>query len=41
MIVFFILVPVLMMGVGALSSIEAPTRMDTPKGYNAVEKKNQ
>lgn len=41
MIVFFILLPVLIIGVEALASIQSPTRMDAPKGYNAVEKKNQ
>lgn len=41
LIVFFILLPALSMGIGALSSIQTPIRMDAPKGYSAVEKKNQ
>ncbi|KXN84197.1 hypothetical protein AN958_00182 [Leucoagaricus sp. SymC.cos] len=41
LIVFFILLPALIMGIEALASIQTPTRMDAPKGYSAVEKKNQ
>ncbi|EKM75749.1 hypothetical protein AGABI1DRAFT_116216 [Agaricus bisporus var. burnettii JB137-S8] len=41
LLVFFILLPVLFIGVGALASIQTPIRMDAPKGYSAVERKNQ
>lgn len=41
LIVFFILLPVLIVGVSALAGIQTPTRMEAPKGFNAVEKKNQ
>jgi len=41
LIVFFILLPVLIAAVSALASIQTPTRMETPKGFSAVEKKNQ
>jgi len=41
LIVFFILLPVLIVGVSALASIQTPTRMEAPKGFSAVEKKNQ
>jgi hypothetical protein len=41
LLVFLILLPALMMGIGALASIQTPTRMDAPKGYNAVERKKQ
>ncbi|KAF9446732.1 hypothetical protein P691DRAFT_783369 [Macrolepiota fuliginosa MF-IS2] len=41
LVIFFIFLPVLIIGVGALASIQAPARMEAPKGYSAVERKNQ
>ncbi|KIJ70633.1 hypothetical protein HYDPIDRAFT_23724 [Hydnomerulius pinastri MD-312] len=40
-VVFFIIVPVLMLGITALSSIQSSLRSEAPKGYNAQEKKTQ
>lgn len=40
LIVFFLLVPMIMMAVNALASIQSPLRLDAPKGPNQ-EKKNQ
>ncbi|KAH9843651.1 vacuolar ATP synthase subunit S1-domain-containing protein [Rhodofomes roseus] len=38
---FFILVPIVLMGVSALASIQSPLQGEAPKGYIASEKKNQ
>jgi hypothetical protein len=40
-IVFFVLVPIMMVGVKALSSIQSPVRLDAPKAFNAQDKKTQ
>jgi hypothetical protein len=42
LIVFFVVVPAVMLGINALASIQAP-RMEAPgaKGFNADAKKNQ
>jgi hypothetical protein len=41
LVTFFILVPVTMLGLNALASIQNPLRMDTSKTFNAQERKNQ
>ncbi len=41
LVVFFVLVPLVFMGISSLASIQSSVRLDTPKGYNAVEKKTQ
>ncbi|KAH7888133.1 hypothetical protein F5I97DRAFT_1865849 [Phlebopus sp. FC_14] len=41
LVVFFILVPVVMLGIMTLASIQSPLRLEAPKGYNAQEKKVQ
>ncbi|EGO01478.1 hypothetical protein SERLA73DRAFT_120152 [Serpula lacrymans var. lacrymans S7.3] len=41
LITFFVLVPIVMLGVSTLSSIQSPLRLEAPKGYNAQEKKVQ
>lgn len=41
LLVFFILVPVVMVGMQALASIQTPIRVDLPKNFNAQERKNQ
>jgi hypothetical protein len=41
LIVFFVLVPVVLIGVNALSSIQSPLREAPPKAFNARDKKNQ
>lgn len=40
-VVLFVLFPVLYMSVSALASIQSSVRLDPPKGFSAVEKKNQ
>lgn len=40
LIVFGLLIPILMVGISALASIQSPLRMDAPKGPS-LEKKNQ
>lgn len=40
-IVFFVLVPIVLLGVSSLASIQSSVRLDAPKGFNAAEKKNQ
>nr|GAT51473.1 predicted protein [Mycena chlorophos] len=41
LITFFVLMPILITGINALSSIQSPVRVDAPKGFDAVERKNQ
>ncbi|KAJ7125410.1 hypothetical protein C8R44DRAFT_618812 [Mycena epipterygia] len=41
LITLFVLVPIVMVGIQALASIQSPLRNEIPKGYNAAEKKNQ
>jgi len=41
LVTFFVLVPVTMLGLNALASIQNPMRMDTSKTFNAQERKNQ
>ncbi|KAF9242951.1 hypothetical protein BU15DRAFT_43339 [Melanogaster broomeanus] len=41
LVVFFILIPVVMLGINALASIQSPLRSEAPKGYSAQEKKAQ
>lgn len=41
LVVFFLLVPIVMLGINALASIQSPLRVEAPKGYNAQDKKNQ
>jgi len=40
-VTFFLLVPIVLFGISALASIQSPLRVESPKGYNAQEKKNQ
>ncbi|KAF7289225.1 hypothetical protein MIND_01383800 [Mycena indigotica] len=40
-ITLFVLLPIIMLGINALGSIQSPLRVDPPKGFDAVEKKNQ
>lgn len=40
-VAFFVLFPVLYMSVSALASIQSSVGSEPPKGFNAVEKKNQ
>lgn len=41
LIVFFVMIPVLVLGITALASIQSPLRTEAPKGYGAHEKKVQ
>lgn len=41
LVVLFVLIPILYLSVSALASIQSSVRSDAPKGFNAVEKKNQ
>jgi len=41
LVTFFVLVPVTMLGLNALASIQNPLRVDTSKTFNAQERKNQ
>jgi hypothetical protein len=41
LVVFFIFVPVLLVGINALASIQNPVRTDVSKSFNAQERKNQ
>ncbi|KAJ7645949.1 vacuolar ATP synthase subunit S1-domain-containing protein [Mycena polygramma] len=41
LITFFILVPVIMVGIQSLVSIQSPLRNEIPKSFDAAEKKNQ
>ena len=39
--VFFVLVPVIMLGVNALASIQSPLRAEAPRSFSAKDKKSQ
>ncbi|KAJ7099334.1 hypothetical protein B0H15DRAFT_877797 [Mycena belliarum] len=41
LVTLFVLVPIVMVGIQALASIQSPMRNELPKGYDASEKKNQ
>ncbi|KAH7921709.1 hypothetical protein BV22DRAFT_708789 [Leucogyrophana mollusca] len=41
LVTFFLIVPIVLMGVTALASIQSPLSSDAPRGYNAQEKKVQ
>ncbi|KAJ7496589.1 hypothetical protein FB451DRAFT_1549683 [Mycena latifolia] len=41
LVTLFVLVPIVMVGIQALASIQSPMRNELPKGYDAAEKKNQ
>jgi hypothetical protein len=41
LVVFFIFMPVLLLGMNALASIQNPVRTDVSKSFNAQERKNQ
>jgi hypothetical protein len=41
LVTFFVLLPIIFIGISALSSIQLPLRTEPPKAYNALEKKNQ
>jgi len=40
-VVFFLLVPIIVLGVNALASIQSPLRAEAPRSFNAKDKKNQ
>jgi len=40
LLTFFLLIPIVLAGVSALSSIQSPLRADAPKGFSARDKKN-
>ncbi|PPQ63954.1 hypothetical protein CVT24_009077 [Panaeolus cyanescens] len=41
LVVFFMVVPLVLIGIKALSSIQSPLRVEAPKGFNAHERKTQ
>ncbi|KAJ3498945.1 hypothetical protein NMY22_g19552 [Coprinellus aureogranulatus] len=41
LVVFFILVPVLFVGINALAGIQNMVKLEAPKGFDARDKKNQ
>ena len=41
LIVLFILLPIIMLGITALASIQSPLKVEAPKSYSAREKKIQ
>jgi hypothetical protein len=41
LITFFVLVPIIILGVSALASIQSPLSSEVPKGFDAQEKKVQ
>ncbi|KAF7362483.1 hypothetical protein MVEN_00596000 [Mycena venus] len=41
LVTLFVLVPVVMVGINALASIQSPMRNEIPKSFDAAEKKNQ
>jgi hypothetical protein len=41
LVTFFVLVPVVMLGISALASIQSPLSSEVPKGFDAQEKKLQ
>jgi len=40
LVAFFIIVPIVLLGISALASIQSPLRLEPPKGYSAQAKKN-
>ena len=40
-LVFFVFVPVIALGINALASLQSPTQTETPRSFNAKDKKNQ
>lgn len=41
LIVLFVLLPIIMLGITALASIQSPLKVEAPKSYSAREKKIQ
>ncbi|KAF8629634.1 hypothetical protein AX15_003367 [Amanita polypyramis BW_CC] len=41
LVVLFVLLPIIMLGISALASIQSPLKVEVPKSYNAREKKIQ
>lgn len=41
LVVFFVFIPIVMLGVNALNSIQSPIRTEAPKYFNAQERKDQ
>ncbi|KAF8876249.1 hypothetical protein BD779DRAFT_1560949 [Infundibulicybe gibba] len=41
LITFLVLIPILMLGINALASIQSPVRVEPPKGYSELMKKTQ
>jgi len=40
-VVFFVLVPIIVLSVNALASIQSPLRAEAPKSFSSRDKKNQ
>jgi hypothetical protein len=40
-VVFFVFVPIIVLGVNALASIQSPLRAEVPRSFSAKDKKNQ
>jgi hypothetical protein len=40
-VVFFVLLPIIVLGVNALASIQSPLRAEVPRSFSAKDKKNQ
>ena len=40
-VVFFVFVPIIVLGVNALASIQSPIRAEAPRSFSAKDKKNQ
>ncbi|KAJ7478623.1 hypothetical protein B0H11DRAFT_1279738 [Mycena galericulata] len=41
LVTLFVLVPIIMVGIRALASIQSPVKTEVPRGYDAAERKNQ
>lgn len=40
-VVFFVFVPIIVLGVNALAGIQSPIRAEAPRSFSAKDKKNQ
>lgn len=40
-VVFFVFLPIIVLGVNALASIQSPLRVEAPRSFSAKDKKNQ
>ncbi|KAJ7750137.1 hypothetical protein DFH07DRAFT_1062233 [Mycena maculata] len=41
LVTLFVLLPIVMLGIQALASIQSPVKTEVPRGYDAAERKNQ